>query len=142
MCFNPMGSSSGQLLEHIKKVYIQYCTVEVRSHFLQVYLPFHLALIHSIIYKYNQVTVNCQFHSLVFSLEGWAWQEPEPSHVTGMALVHCILHKFLGVVCHCFPLPLDIPTLATRCLCLQQCERSQQRKVELWARKMSSSNFA
>jgi len=35
--------------------------------------------------------------SLVFSLEGPAWQEPEPSHVTGMALAHCILGKFLGV---------------------------------------------
>jgi len=55
-------------------------------------------------------------HSLVFSLEGQAWQEPEPSHVTGMALAHCILDKFLGVVCHCFPPPLDVPTLATRCL--------------------------
>ena len=43
------------------------------------------------------------YHSLVFSLEGRAWQEPEPSHVTGMALAHCILGKFLGVVCHCFP---------------------------------------
>ena len=43
-------------------------------------------------------------HSLVFSLEGRAWQEPEPSHVTGMALAHCILGKFLGVLCHCFPL--------------------------------------
>jgi len=37
-------------------------------------------------------------HSLVFSLEGRAWQEPEPSHVTGMALAHRILGKFLGVV--------------------------------------------
>jgi len=26
------------------------------------------------------------------------WQEPEPSHVTGMALAHFILDKFLGVV--------------------------------------------
>ena len=26
------------------------------------------------------------------------WQEPEPSHVTGMALAHCILGKYLGVV--------------------------------------------
>jgi len=52
-------------------------------------------------------------HSLVFSLEDRAWQEPEPSHVTGMALGHCILGKFLGVVCHCFSPPLDIPTLAT-----------------------------
>jgi len=45
-------------------------------------------------------------HSLVFSLEGQAWQEPEPSHVTSMALAHCILGKFLGVGCHCFPPPL------------------------------------
>jgi len=55
-------------------------------------------------------------HSLVFSLEARAWQEPEPSHVTGMALAHCILGKFLGVVCHCFPPPLDVPNLAARCL--------------------------
>ena len=32
-------------------------------------------------------------------------QRPELSHVTGVALVCCILGKFLGVVCHCFPLP-------------------------------------
>jgi len=63
-------------------------------------------------------------HSLVFSLEGWAWQEPEPSHVTSMALAHCIVGKFLGVVCHCFPPPLDIPTLAARCLRPQRRERS------------------
>jgi len=30
-------------------------------------------------------------------------QEPEPSQATGMALAHCILGKFLGVGCHCFP---------------------------------------
>jgi len=63
-------------------------------------------------------------HSLVFSLEGRAWQEPEPSHVTGMALAHCIVGKFLGVVCHCFPPPLDVPTLAARCLRPQRRERS------------------
>jgi hypothetical protein len=28
---------------------------------------------------------------------------PELSQATGMALVCCILDKFLGVVCHCFP---------------------------------------
>ena len=33
-----------------------------------------------------------------------------------MALAHCILGKFLGVVCHCFPPPLDVPTFAARCL--------------------------
>ena len=59
-------------------------------------------------------------HSLVFSLEGRAWQEPEPSHVTDMALAHCILGKFLGVVCHCLPptfrrshFSRQVPTSAT-----------------------------
>jgi hypothetical protein len=27
-----------------------------------------------------------------------------------------VLGKFLGVVCHCFSLPLDVPTFAARCL--------------------------
>ena len=36
--------------------------------------------------------------------------------MTDMALAHCILGKFLGVVCHCFPPPLDVPTFAARCL--------------------------
>ena len=36
--------------------------------------------------------------------------------MTGMALAHCILGKSLGVVCHCFPPPLDVPTFATKCL--------------------------
>jgi len=51
-------------------------------------------------------------HSFVFSLEGRAWQEPEPSHVTAMALTHCILGKFLGVVCHCFS--RQVPPSATK----------------------------
>ena len=33
-----------------------------------------------------------------------------------MAVAHCILGKFLGVVCHCFPPPLDVPTFTARCL--------------------------
>jgi hypothetical protein len=40
---------------------------------------------------------------------GWFWQELEPSQATGMALARCILGMFLGVVCHCFPLPFDVP---------------------------------
>jgi hypothetical protein len=44
------------------------------------------------------------------------WQEPEPSHVTGMAVANCVLGKCLGVVCHCFPPPIDFPTFAARCL--------------------------
>ena len=36
--------------------------------------------------------------------------------MTGMALAHCILDKFLGVVCHCFSPPLDVRNFADRCL--------------------------
>ena len=36
--------------------------------------------------------------------------------MTGMALAHCIVGKFLWVVCHCFLPPLDVPTFAARCL--------------------------
>ena len=39
-----------------------------------------------------------------------------------MALAHCILGKLLGVGCHCFPPPLDVPTSA-RCLHVQRRER-------------------
>jgi len=35
---------------------------------------------------------------------GRSGQRPEFSQATGMSLVHCILGKFLGVACHCFPL--------------------------------------
>ena len=40
-----------------------------------------------------------------------------------MALAHCILGKILGVGCHCFPPPLDVPTFSTRCLHVQRRER-------------------
>jgi hypothetical protein len=40
-----------------------------------------------------------------------------------MALVHCILGTFLGVGCHYFPLPLDVPTFSARGLHVQRRER-------------------
>jgi hypothetical protein len=40
-----------------------------------------------------------------------------------MALAQCIVGKFLGVGCHCFPLPLDVPTFSARCLHDQRRER-------------------
>ena len=40
-----------------------------------------------------------------------------------MALARCILGKFLGVSCHCFPPPLDVPTFSARCLHVQRRER-------------------
>jgi hypothetical protein len=48
------------------------------------------------------------FNHLIFIISiqplGWFGHEQEPIQATGMALVRCILGKFLGVVCHCFPL--------------------------------------
>ena len=40
-----------------------------------------------------------------------------------MSLAHCILGKFLGVGCHCFPPPLDVPTFSARCIQVQRRER-------------------
>ena len=37
-----------------------------------------------------------------------------------MFLAHCILGKFLGVGCYCFPPPLDVPTFSTRCIHVQR----------------------
>jgi len=31
---------------------------------------------------------------------------------------HCILGTVLGIVCHCFSPPLEVPTFATMCLCV------------------------
>ena len=43
-------------------------------------------------------------------------QEPGPIQATDMALACCFLGKVLGVGCHYFPPPLDIPTFAARYL--------------------------
>ena len=40
-----------------------------------------------------------------------------------MALARCILGKFLGIGCHFFPPPLDVPTFSARCLHVQRRER-------------------
>ena len=69
-------------------------------------------------------------------------QEPEPRQVTGMALVRCILGKFLGVVCHCFPLHLDIPTFATRCLHIRNDARDPSSERWNYGPERLSSNFA
>jgi hypothetical protein len=67
---------------------------------------------------------------------GWSGQRPEFSQATGMALVRCILGKFLGVAC--FPRFLDVPTFHHQVPPRPpQRERSQRRKWELWARMLS-----
>jgi hypothetical protein len=73
---------------------------------------------------------------------GRFWQEPEPIQATGMSLARCILGKFLGVVCRCFSLSLDVPTFAARCLHVpNNASAPSNERVELWAR-MVSGNFA
>ena len=73
---------------------------------------------------------------------GRSGQRAEFSPATGMALVRCILGKFLGVACHCFPPFLDVPTFNHQVPPRPpRRERSQRRKWELWAR-MLSGNFA
>jgi len=73
---------------------------------------------------------------------GEFWQEPEPSQATGMALVRCILGRFLGIVCHCFPQRIDVPTFAARCL--HVCNDTTDPSSERWnyGRERLSSNFA
>jgi len=73
---------------------------------------------------------------------GRSGQRPEFSQATGMALVRCILGKFLRVAYHCFPPLLDVPTFHRQVSPRPpRRERSQRRKWELWAR-MLSGNFA
>jgi hypothetical protein len=59
----------------------------------------------------------------------------ELSQASGMALVRCILDKFLGGVYHCFTprsnFRHQVPPRPPRS------ERSQRRKVELWTRILS-----
>jgi hypothetical protein len=59
-----------------------------------------------------------------------------------MALVRCIVGKFLGVVCHCFPPHLDVPTFATRYL--HVCNDVRDPSSEKWnyGRERLSNNFA
>jgi len=75
------------------------------------------------------ITDNTFIYSLVFSPRGRSGRNQSPIMESIWLLAHCILGKFLGVVCHCFPPPLDVPTFATTCLCVRSdardpsCER-------------------
>ena len=73
---------------------------------------------------------------------GRSGQRPEFSQSNGIALVRCILGKFLGVVCHCFPPRLDVPTFAARCLHI--CNDVRDPSSERWnyGRERLSGNFA
>ena len=56
------------------------------------------------IYIYNFIIIIVSISiSIGMQPLGRSGQRPELSQATGMALVRCILDKFLGVACHCFP---------------------------------------
>ena len=55
-------------------------------------------------------------HSLVLSPRGRSGRSQSPVMEPIWLLAHCILGKFLGVVCHCFPPPSDFPTFVAKCL--------------------------
>jgi len=59
-----------------------------------------------------------------------------------MALVRCILGNFLGVVCHCFPPPLDAPTFAARCLHVRNDARDPSSERWNYGRERLSGKFA
>ena len=59
-----------------------------------------------------------------------------------MALVHCILGTFLGVVCRCFPPPLYVPTFAARCLHVRKEVRDPSSERWNYGRERLSGNYA
>ena len=73
---------------------------------------------------------------------GHFWQVPEPNQATGMALVRCILVKFLGVVGHYFPPRLDVPTFAARRLHARNDARDPSSERWNYGRERLSGNFA
>ena len=58
-----------------------------------------------------------------------------------MALVCCILGKFLRVLCHCFPPRLDVPTFAARYLHVRNDVRGPSSERWNYGRERMSGNF-
>jgi len=81
-------------------------------------------------------------HLYLFLMLDQFGQEPEPSQANGMALVRCILDKFLEVVFHCFPPRLDVSTSAARCLHVLNDARDSSSERWNHGRGRLSGNFA
>ena len=73
------------------------------------------------------IYIHSFIHSLVFSLRGRAGRNQSRY---GSGTLHP--GKVLGVVCHCFPPPLDVPTFAARCLYVRNDARDHS--SERWNR--------
>jgi len=91
----------------------------------------------------NDLVIYSMVTFIIVSIQplGSFGQEPELSQATGMALVRCILSKFLGVVCHCFPPRLDVPTFAARCLDVRNDARDPSSERWNYGRERLSGNF-
>ena len=133
-----LNSTCSLLLNHRLHIYVPllqvvtsiwrcqvFCDVYLRPDVLP-YLYTNLRAVillshHALTHLCNTLHVITSSSLVIISIqpEGRFWQEPEPSQATGMVLAHCILGSFLGVACHCFPPPLDVPTFASRCLHVQ-----------------------
>jgi len=91
---------------------------------------FALLLILFIYWTLCKLVFGVFIHSLVFSPRGQSGRSQSLVMEPIWLLAHCILGKFLGVVCHCFPPPLDVPTFATTCLCV--CSDARDPSSEKW----------
>jgi hypothetical protein len=82
--------------------YVAFQPIAVLWRTVHIYIYIHICI-------YTHI---CILYIYIINIQplGYFGQEPEPIQATGMALVRWILGKFLGVVCHCFPPRLDLPT--------------------------------
>ena len=86
-----------------------YSVINPEDHNLEIVsvsFAFYLSPTHSFI------------HSLVFGPRGRFSRNQSPVMEPMWLLAHCILGKFLGIVCHCFSPPLDVRTFTTTRLCV------------------------
>ena len=114
-------------------IYMYVCCKQCQWHFFVQYA-----------HNATHMTLKSVFIFIIISIQplGQFGQEPEPSQATGMALVCCILGKFLGVDCRCFPPRLDVPTFAARCLHVRNDMRDPSSKRWNYGRERVSGNFA
>ena len=99
-----------------------------RTHFCGgLYLGKYL---HTLLMPYISLFI----HSLVFSLRGRAGRNQSP-----VMWPVWLLGKFLGVVCHCLPPPLDVPTFAARCLYVRNDVRDPSSKRRKCREKLSTN---
>ena len=84
---------------------VSYCNPQscTQTIILQTYWRFSFCCV--FIFFTLQPSVLDSINIIIIGIQplGRSRQRPEFSQATGMALVRCILGKFLGVACHCFP---------------------------------------